>query len=457
MSWSEVSPGHYTRPLGENECMIKTIGDRALPLNREHWSLSFSAQFKAKPETIHTKDIDLATKLRKAWQVLRFRHPSIACIATDGLVHYVVPDTQSLDAWTGGTFVVVDEGHITASDLVAGFKPGPHVIMYYLPRNSQVLIHASHWRTDGVGAIQLLDAYFEAVISEQDPLSLPWGLEVTRLAPSVEEALQLPTTASDEIKAEAHKCLGTIALTRGAVGAKYRGDSSTPPGGTRSARLQLSQSSTKAIQEACKARNTDLIAAVHAAVAAINYTAAPAESQHKPYTSTIRTSLRPYLPAPYNTPVYACGLYTSGLMVQIPASHTWAQNAAIYHAHYTQPPTPGFIRARREYARQMLAVFSKPAPPPKSPPTPSDIDISSIGDAELLIKTSYGTDTGKEIEVLGISLGVETVTRQMYAFVWVFGGRLEFNLVYNEGYYEGAFVEGLLERLRGVLGGGVGC
>lgn len=144
--------------------MIKTIGDRALPFNREHWSLSFSAQFKAKQK--HTKDIDLATKLRRAWQVLRIQHPSIACIAADGLVHYFVPEAQSLDAWTGDTFFVADEDHIATSDLVAGFKPGPHVTMHYLPHHSQVLIHASHWPTDGVGAIQLLDAYFEAVTSD---------------------------------------------------------------------------------------------------------------------------------------------------------------------------------------------------------------------------------------------------------------------------------------------------
>lgn len=106
--------------------MIKTIGDRALPFNREHWSLSFSAQFKAKQK--HTKDIDLATKLRRAWQVLRIQHPSIACIAADGLVHYFVPEAQSLDAWTGDTFFVADEDHIATSDLVAGFKPGPHLL-----------------------------------------------------------------------------------------------------------------------------------------------------------------------------------------------------------------------------------------------------------------------------------------------------------------------------------------
>lgn len=147
-------------------------------------------------------------------------------------------------------------------------------------------------------------------------------------------------------------------MISGAVGAEYRGDSTTSPGGTRSARLRLSQSSTKVIQEACSARNIDLIAAVHAAIAAINYTAAPADSQHKPYTSTIRTSLRPYLPAPYNTPGYACGLYTSGLMVQIPATHTWAQNAVTYHAHYTQHHPHRLTSARDENMLDRCSISS---------------------------------------------------------------------------------------------------
>lgn len=444
MPWSEKSPGHYTRPIGENESMIKTIGERGLPLNREHWSLSFSAQFKSRSK----KDVDIFVKLHKAWKVLRFNNPSLASTAADGLLHYTVPDTQSLDKWTQDTFFVIDEDHITPEELIASFKPGPYVTLHYLPRHSQIVIHASHWRTDGIGAIQVLDAFFEAAASNQDPQTLPWGLEVTRLVPSVEEALNIPTTPSPEIKAEAEKCIATIALTRGAIGVDYLGDSTTLPAGTRSARLRLSESTTEAIKEACKARNISIIAAVHAAIAAVNYAAAPEECKKKPYTSTIRTTLRSYLPEPYNTPAYACGLYTSGLMFQVPASQSWLDNAEQYHHQYECVLSSEFIQARREYASQMLQILSMPLPVPL--PTPSEVDISSIGDAELLMNRTYGTEDDG-IDVLGISLGVETLTRQMYTFVWIFRGQLEFNLVYNEAYHDAASAGRLLVLLEDIL------
>ena len=46
MPWSKASPGHYQRPIGENEKFIKAIGDRAHAAGREHWSITSKGSFK---------------------------------------------------------------------------------------------------------------------------------------------------------------------------------------------------------------------------------------------------------------------------------------------------------------------------------------------------------------------------------------------------------------------------
>ncbi|ERF72997.1 hypothetical protein EPUS_08854 [Endocarpon pusillum Z07020] len=450
MTWSESRPGHYQRRIGENEKFIKAIGDRAHASGREHWSITSQASFKV---TEPLQGDDLLTKLSRAWKNLRFEHPSIASTAEEETLNYVVPDTNALDRWANETFFVHDE-NISAGDLIASFKPSPYMTAHYIPKSSQLILHTAHWRTDGFGALQLLNAFFEAfcaATSGRDPSSLPWGEEVGRLVPSVEEVLNLPITVTPEIKATADRYISTLAHVTGAVGVSYLGDKSTLPSGTRSARLTLSQPTTRAIFEACKARDINVLSAVHASVAAITFAGAPADSKHKHYTSTMRFSLRPYLPEPYNTPRFASGLYTGGYMFRIPASQSWTENTRRYNDEYHLGVTREFLLARRQYALDVQSLLRKN--PPVDGPPPSEVDISSVDDAELLVCPVHksGEEDGGSVEILDVSIGVETLTRQMYCFVWTFRDQMKFNLVYNEAFYDAIVPLELLAKLKEVL------
>ena len=446
MPWSEVSPGHYQRPIGENEKFIKAIGDRAHAAGREHWSVTSKASFKL---TEPTRGDDLSTKFRLAWKALRFEHPSIASTAEEETLNYVVPGINALDGWAEETFFVYGE-NISADNLIASFKPSPYVTAHYLPESSELILHCAHWRTDGFGALQLLNAFFDAFSAapDRDPVTLPWGQEVDRLVPSIEEALNLPVVATPEIKTTADQYIATLAYIKGAVGVSYRGDKSTLPSGTRSVRLRLSQFTTKAISEACKARNISVLSAVHASVAATTYAGTPADSKDKHYTSTMRFGLRPYLPEPYHTPRFASALYTGGYMFKVPASRSWAENAKQYNEEYRRGVTKEFLLARRQYALNVQDLFRKPLP--INGPPPSEIDISSVDDAELLISPVHESGDGA-LEILDVSLGVETLTRQMYCFVWAFRNQMEFNLVYNEAFYDPTFPAELLGKLKEAL------
>jgi hypothetical protein len=425
--------------------MIKMIGDIACPRGREHWSITLFASFKA---TGFSEATDITVELRKGWEALRFQHPSIACTADEDTLNYVVPDAARLEKWAAETFFVI-EGDTSADELTANFSPSPFVTLHYLPRSSQIILHASHWRVDGIGAPLLMNAFFDSVVSllGRNPAELRWGEEPKRLTPSVEVALNLPLTPTPEARATAEKCTSTRFLAVGAIGVSCHGDKDTLPAGTRSARLRLPESTTKAILDACRARDLTLTAVVHASVAAINYIGASAESKSKPYTSTLRFSLRPYLPGRHSTPADACTLYTSGMLFRVPASQSWAENAKQYNTQYRNPLTDEFLQSRRQYALDMREILHKM---PADGPRPSNIDISSVEDADLLVKIVHAGEDGV-LEIMSLSVGVETLTRQMYCFVWTFRNQLELNLVYNEAYHDATTTAALLDRLKVVL------
>lgn len=211
------------------------------------------------------------------------------------------------------------------------------------------------------------------------------------------------------------------------------GDANAAPAGTRMAQFRLSEPDTKALLEACNARNITMVSAVHASCAALTHMEASLVDKYKHYTSTIRFSLRPHLPRPYCTANFAAALYTGGYMCQVPASQSWLDNAIHYEEQYKSGITADFLQSRRQYGIEVLSMLQKDVPPPDPPQ--SEVDISSVGDAQALVSFRH-THGETVLEVQDVSIGVETLTRQTYCFLWTFLGRLELNLVYNEAYYE---------------------
>ncbi|KAI5866392.1 hypothetical protein GGS23DRAFT_617507 [Durotheca rogersii] len=168
MAWEETRPGQWQRPIGENEALIKCIGDAGKILGKDVWSISATATFVAQVEPK-----SLSRALRDGWKLLRFRHPSIATVADDGVLEYRVPSLVGLEQWADEIFVYVETG-INLDDVIANLKPTRFATLYYLQESSSLVLYLSHWRTDGVGAFHLLNAFFNAVI-ESLKEETPWS------------------------------------------------------------------------------------------------------------------------------------------------------------------------------------------------------------------------------------------------------------------------------------------
>jgi hypothetical protein len=446
MPWTtaEHSPNTLTRRLGPNEVFIKLVSDPGHPFGREHWAVNYTATISPRGTftTLSGEPDLLPTLIRYSWLHLRFQHPSLAAHPdSNSNVVYTVPDSpDALTEWASQTFTVKPDAQ-SADEVIPTTAPSADAQLYYVPQSSELLLHTAHWRMDGVGGLLLLGQLVDLMVSHADTLlsgklpdpfdSFHWGSEVARLAPPVEEAGNMPLTASDEQKAIAHGAAGTFVLAAGALGVPYTGDTSSEPSGTQAAELKFSPETTSAALSATKARGIGITAAVHASLAAVNFRHAIAVHQGRHYTSTIKQSLRPYLPEPYSTPAAAAGLYTSGWLVRVEASGTWEENARMYQAEYEKGISREYLQAHREYASTLVELI-KNLPIPTEPP--SDIDISSMGIMEKYLGREYGTPE-RGFGITHVGVGVEILSRQGVVFVWTFRDQLTLRLVYNEAFH----------------------
>ena len=451
MSWLEEKPGLWQRPIGDNEKFIKFIGDRSHQIGREHWSVTSGAKF-----TLNRgwNISELSKNSFDAWCKVRFDHPSIACTAGADTLSYQTGSNDSVISWANETFKVHDLD-VTAEDVIANLKPSRYITAHLLPGENTIILHAAHWRTDGYGALQLVHAFLNSLceVVSGNPKAIQWGEEWRRLTPSIEEVLDIPVTATPKILEATKDCMKTLTHARGAVGVALTGDKQAAPAGTRSARFCLTEPETRAVAAACAEQNISLTSAVHASCATLTRMQALPGDRDKHYTSTMRFSLRPHLPPPYSGPGFAAALYTGGYMFPVPASQSWIENARAYEREYSTGITEDFLQCRRQYAEEVLGILQRGVPPPNPPP--SEVDISSVGDAEALVSPRF-THDGTVLEVQDLNIGVEILTRQTYCFMWTFRGRLELQLVYNEAYYRQDHAERMVkiiaETLKAELG-----
>lgn len=453
MAWKETSARHWQRPIGENEAMIKMIGDGGWKSGKDVWSIAVTATFIADIQRT-SRNKPLCEVLMDGWKVLRFHHPSIATTASKDILEYDTPISHELEQWVAESFVLVD-GHVSPDDIITGFTPRRFATLYYLKEHSSIILNTSHWRTDGIGAFHLLDAYFEATIEslQKEPLEMPWGEEVARLVPSVEGALDLATTPTSDIQRATKQFLNTLAYNIDAIGTPYLSGDKIISGGTRGTQLRFSQAETTELKSRCHQLEVSLEAAVHASVTATAYSIAGLSSVNKHHSTTMRHSVRPHLPTPYDGVAGAAGLYTAGYIVKVPASQSWLENAKYYEAEYSKGATPDLLSSRRQYAVVMKDIL-KNLPTPSSPP--SGLDISCIPDAQTLIKPLHASSVGS-FEISGISIGVDLISRHLYLFIWTFNEQLEARLVYNEAFYDASFVESILETIKEHLFSSLQC
>ncbi|KAF2660925.1 hypothetical protein K491DRAFT_503985 [Lophiostoma macrostomum CBS 122681] len=433
----------FARPIGVNESFIKLIGDAGHAIGREHWAIHSTASIVAKGSLPGL----LLTRLRYAWRHLRFQHPSLAAyVGSDqGTLVYDIPSSEEdLEAWFQETFKV-EQNAPSASELLPMLRPSRFATLCYVVKSGELLAYTSHWRNDGLGVVILLDSLLRLLVAPDlsDPTNLPWGDEVLRLSPCVEDAIGISENPTADQQALAKACVDTFALMSDSTGIPYEALAPSPLG-TLEELITLEVGLTGSIIDAARDKGVDVKAAVHASVAAANWDRATEVDKTKHYASTIRVSLRPYLAKKSPPATYASGLYTTGWMDKVEPSNGWLSIANHYHSVYEQGISNDYIQAHGRYAGGLLDMVRNLPP---DLPAPTNVDISVIDGAEDLLATSYGSGD-LAVDVKGMTVGVDMLSPQVFCFMWLFRERLNISVVYNQAYHAQPEMREFLESVR---------
>ncbi|KAI1379521.1 hypothetical protein F4677DRAFT_335278 [Hypoxylon crocopeplum] len=445
MTWSEVSPGVFSKELDGVEKIYRHISELFKPLGREHWGLYFVCDIEL---GAHLSSKDLTTALRDAWKALRYEFPALS-FRPDGLTKktYVLPDASSVEEWADETFFV--DRSTDPDGILASYPARDTPSMHFFPESSQVLFLCSHWRIDGIGTCILMEHFFSLLTAATPSPVLKSRInDLHKISPSLEDALGAPTAETPEIQALAQKKIAEHHKNVvHAGGLPYRGDATTRPGCPTRTAITFNKASTATLIAACKERKITVTSAVYAALATAVFSLSPDEAPEK-YAAVMSVNMRSYLEPPYGSKDHAVQVYVTGRSPTVGRDSTFNQKTEHFMAYCKNWCDEEFIRSHRVATRHHYeAMFKRPegTQPPKPP---SSVTLSSLGVIEKNLPSQYG---GGAVKLTDFRFGVSMMTRQIMLYVWTFGGRLTFSVNYNDAYHDVAAASGLMEFIRQTL------
>ena len=437
MPWTETSPGRFERPFSSLEDAHRALGAEGAPLGREHYSVSSTATFRIK----QSAQEDATSILQDAWKAMRYRHPTIAAFPQDERYVYETPNPAAVESWLKETFIVVSSP-TSVDGLHATFKPGKLAKLYYLPSYSEIMIHSSHWRIDGIGIIQLLNHVFEFVAN---PHPVIFGDESKNLSPGLDEVLGIPEPWTEEAGKAGQIALMDLLNGLPTIGMKTKPEQI--PGATRRRRMTLSIKETSAIIAGCKSKGFSVTSGVHAAVVRVTQKQCDPAIPATRYTGLLPWDFRKYCPPPYNGADHAVTSYHSGFWGTIQPG-SFLENAAQWKQIYARDPTSKEWRVFDWHAAYVrFGTKLTTSPRPEGYIMPTEPDISSLGDIDQYVRGSYGDN----VKIEDVWLGVETLMRSIMTHVWTRQGRLNFSACFNENFYDADFVAKYLEDVKDEL------
>ncbi len=269
MPWKETSPGRFERPFDGIERFYRAAASGGAPL--EQWSVTAVAQVR-----LNLPASDNVEALRHAWKTIRYDNPQIACTEQGDTNVYDVPDETALAAWIKDTFIVAPSQ--TANSLLSSFTRSPSATLHYLPQTSEVAIHCSHSRMDGIGALHQL---FKTLA---EPRSIVFGTESKNLSPGLFDAAGVPTDVTPEIQQAVTGLVTNLASSQPSLGLPTIA-SNQIPGPTQRRELRFGTHRTNDAVNACKDRGLGVTAAVHAALILATQQLSPPGLAGRKYTS----------------------------------------------------------------------------------------------------------------------------------------------------------------------------
>lgn len=451
--WKLSADGAWRKELGGLEKVYRFQSTTSRVKGREHWGLYSSCKVTCSGSLAH----GITAALRDAWKALRIEFPALGLVI-DGYDSVYRPANKvrnekyhngdSLEQWAQETFSI--EHKRTVEDIIAQYPLNDLPTLFWLPQSLELMILISHWRSDGLGSVMLLNRLLELLV-EPSEISRSQcdhvDTELAKISPSLEDAAGTPLVPTPKILETASK---TSKLFREkaikSVGIPFKGDTTTSPGNTAIEAIVYTPESSEALFEACKARKITVSAAIHTALAQTVFELTSVENATE-YATIMSVNMRPYVQKPYNTSEHACRTYVTSIIPTVQRGASFNESTASLTQLFKNWYSTEFSQALREvYQGASRALLS---PPPKlagQPPSPpSGILHSNLGVVDRFLGAQFGHGA---IQVSRFRFGVSMMTRQMLLYPWSFRGELNLSINYNDAFYDASSPRQVLEGIQ---------
>ncbi|KAL9110640.1 MAG: hypothetical protein Q9227_004817 [Pyrenula ochraceoflavens] len=445
MPWNEVAPGRFQRSLDNLERFLCSMTDIFSDSGREHWAVNIVGRLRFE----EISETQLLTALRQAWISTRYHYPLIAA-TVDGEKHvYQSPSPEQLESWLAESLVIHNDE--TTEEFLPSAKLTTYSSLHFFPTSSEILMRTHHWQIDGIGALHLLDCFLKLFSAA---VSLPeFGEESQRLPPSHSEAVPLPSGLSSQSHDAAQRLLAVNPANVPSIGLET---SSNVPGGTQRSKLTFTPSSLNQLVAACRDSGLSVTSVVHAAVVLATQEMAAISTRNRDFASLAFFNHRPYLHAPYSdSKQWPMGCWMVALPFSLMQNDFLTQARALQKI-YKQPLDLDDCPVLQYYDRYVgMAADALLQPLPNDTPTPllTQPQLSSLGVVDGRVQHTY---KGKQtITVEEIEPFLDIMSASFLVFQWSWRGKFMINVCYNENYYEKAYVDRFLTKLKVILAKGM--
>lgn len=254
----QVKPGQYERPFDTLELFYRGISEIGARFQKEQYFISSAMQLKKVPPV---------TQIRQAWIALRHQHPKIAAVPdeTCSRLVYTVPSSEDLEEWIQKTFVVHEDETRVAESLDPVLPPSSLMMLHYLPHSKELFFRTPHWRIDGAGLILLENDFLTLLANSSQAAPEFDGSEVSRIPPTLDEALDISLQTTEETKQATQAELSVVAI--GATPASVTQSlPNTTPGNSHRLNTRFSKDFSQRLIAASKSRGLSVTAAVQTAL-----------------------------------------------------------------------------------------------------------------------------------------------------------------------------------------------
>ncbi|CRG91773.1 hypothetical protein PISL3812_08825 [Talaromyces islandicus] len=451
--WKLVHDGTWRKELGGLEKVYRFQSTASRVTGREHWGLYSSCKLTWSDSL--SRGITVA--LRDAWKALRVEFPALGLVI-DGYEAVYRPEnksgnekydtSRSLEQWAQKTFSV--EQNRTVEEIIAQYPLNDLPTLFWFPQTSELMILISHWRTDGLGSVMLLNRLLELFVERPD-VSLgqcdPVYTELAKISPSLEDAAGTPLVPTPKILETAgrvSKLFREKAIK--SVGIPFKGDRATSPGNTAIVAIVYTPESSKSLFDACKARQITVSAAIHTALAQTVFELTSAENITE-YATIMSVNMRPYIEKPYNTSEHACRTYVTSITPTVRRGASFNESTTSLTQLFKNWYSKDFSQALREVYQGASRALLSPPPQLTGPPPnpPSGILHSNLGVVDRFLGTEFGDGA---LQISKFRFGVSMMTRQMLLYPWSFRGELNLSINYNDAFYDASSPQQVLEGIQ---------